>query len=466
MANDKPFDGLLAVVKGAGELASGVAFRLRQAGFRVVMTDLEEPTCTRYPASFASAMALGRTVLEGVRGERAADADRALAIASGESVAVIADPQAAVVRHLRPVVLVDAIMAKRNTGTRLDDAPIVVGLGPGFVAGRDVHAVVETKRGHRLGWLITDGAAEPSTGVPDLIEGQGLARVLRAPHAGRVSTQRRIGERVHAGDVVLTIAATPVISTISGILRGLLPDGYEVESGAKLGDVDPSAEPEYCYTLSDRALAVGSGALAAVLELWPRLPAADVSPRWRGRRGPAVPGVDVLSPVEYVLLGLLLDQPAHGYELSKAFAPGTELAQVCDLGLSQLYSSLAKLESLGLVESRRTPGRGQQGRKVFDLTSAGRGRFARWLTDPVPDVHHLRTDFAPKLLLARRLDPAAAEQLVEDQLRMLGGRLEAAPRLGGPGFAAEVARADALLTRAAIDWLRTLLARSRAIMAG
>jgi len=465
MSNEKPFEGLLAVVKGAGELASGAAYRLRQAGFRVIMTDLEEPTCTRYPASFASAMPLGRTTLEGVAAQRARNANEALAIASGDALAVIADPQAAVVGQLRPVVLVDGIMAKRNTGTRLDDAPIVVGLGPGFVAGRDVHAVVETKRGHRLGWLITSGGAEPSTGVPDLIEGQSLARVLRAPVAGRVSTRRHIGDRVHAGDAVVNVGNVPVVAAISGVLRGLLPDGYEVEPGAKLGDVDPSAEPEYCYTLSDRAMAVGSGALAAVLELWPRLPAADLGPRWRGRRGPVAPGADVLSPAEYVLLGLLLPGAAHGYELSKAFAAGTELAAVCELGLSQLYSSLAKLEALSLVESQRAPGRGMQGRKVFALSAAGRGRVRRWLAQPVADVHRLRTEFAPKLLLARRVDPAGGGQLVAEQVGLLEDQL-AASAPAGPGFAAEMARADALLTRAAVDWLRTLPAAGQAIMAG
>jgi xanthine dehydrogenase accessory factor len=398
-----------------------------------------------------------------VAGERAEDAEQALAIASGEAVAVIADPHAAVVQQLRPVVLVDAIMAKRNTGSRLDDAPIVIGLGPGFVAGRDVHAVVETKRGHRLGWVITHGAAEPSTGVPDLIEGQSLARVLRAPAAGRVTTKRHIGDRVHAGDVVLTIGDNPVLTTVSGVLRGLLPDGYAVEPGAKLGDVDPSAEPEYCWTLSDRALAVGSGALAAVLELWPHLPAADVSPRWRGRRGPAAPGVDVLSSAEYVLLGLLLDGPAHGYELSKAFAAGTDLAAVCEVGLSQLYAGLAKLEALGLVDSQRTTGRGHQGRKVFAVTAAGRGRFRRWLSEPVPDARRLKTDFGPKFLLARRVDAEAAAQLVHDQLAALESAPSAAPKTA---FQADLARADVLITHAAIEWLRGLASGSRAIMAG
>ncbi|HZP94957.1 MAG TPA: selenium-dependent molybdenum cofactor biosynthesis protein YqeB [Candidatus Limnocylindria bacterium] len=258
------------VVKGAGDLASGVAYRLHQSGFTVVMTEIAQPTVVRRGVSFAQAVFDGTAVVEGVRARLSATADDALVVARSRDIAVVVDPEAHVVRRLRPVAVVDAIVAKRNTGTTLDDAPIVIGLGPGFRAGVDVHAVVETNRGHRLGRVILDGEAEPDTGVPAPVEGHGADRVLRAPADGVFVGVRGIGDRVAAGEVVGLVGTAEVRSAFAGCLRGLIQTGVHVRAGMKIGDVDPRAAREHCFTISDKALAVGGGVLEAVLYLFER----------------------------------------------------------------------------------------------------------------------------------------------------------------------------------------------------
>jgi xanthine dehydrogenase accessory factor len=257
----------LCVIKGAGDLATGVAVRLHRAGLRVLMTEIAEPTVVRRTVAFAEAIFAGETLVEGIRGVRGdtlAEAEQALA---RESIPVLVDPAALVVRQVHPTVVVDGVMAKRNLGTTLDDAPVVIGLGPGFVAGRDVHAVVETQRGHYLGRMILDGSAQPDTGVPGNIGGYTRERVLRAPAAGRMSQPRPIGERVEAGDTVGWVADQPVQTAIAGTLRGLVREGLTVSAGMKVGDVDPRAEQAHCFTVSDKSLAIAGGVLEAVLYL-------------------------------------------------------------------------------------------------------------------------------------------------------------------------------------------------------
>lgn len=255
------------VVKGAGDLATGVAYRLHQSGFTVVMTEIAQPTVVRRSVAFAQAVFDGSAVVEGVHARLARTADDALALARAREVAVVVDPDAAVVRRLHPVAVVDAIIAKRNTGTRIDDAPVVVGLGPGFRAGRDVHAVVETNRGHRLGRVILDGEAEPDTGVPAPVEGHASDRVLRAPADGVFVGKRPIGDQVTAGSIVGYVGDEAVRATFAGCLRGLIETGVRVRQGMKIGDVDPRATLEHCFTISDKALAIGGGVLEAVLFL-------------------------------------------------------------------------------------------------------------------------------------------------------------------------------------------------------
>ncbi len=255
------------MVKGAGDLATGVAHRLFRSGFAVVMTELPQPTVIRRPVAFASAVFTGRTTVEGVTAVRAAPEEAAAATNRG-LVTVVVDPQGAVVVALRPWAVIDAILAKRNTGTRLGDAPVVVGLGPGFAAGRDVGYVVETARGHYLGRVIEQGEALPDTGVPGLIDGYGSERVLRSPAHGTFRAARAIGDTVAAGEAVGFVDGLSVPAVIGGVLRGLIHDGLAVAAGQKIGDIDPRGRREYCFTISDKARAVGGGVLEALLAAW------------------------------------------------------------------------------------------------------------------------------------------------------------------------------------------------------
>ena len=252
-------------VRGAGDIATGVAFRLYQSGFSVVMSDLLRPTSIRRTICFSEAIINGETKVEHIVARFAADANEARDILARKEIAVLADPSGEIARQLEPVAVIDAILAKRNLGTKIDDAEIVVGVGPGFTAGVDCHAVVETMRGHTLGRAYYSGSALPDTGIPGSIAGFTLERLLRAPRAGVFRGVKKIGDVVQAGDICAYVDEEPVITRIKGVLRGLLPDGIEVYEGMKSGDVDPRCEISHCFTVSDKALAVGGGALEAVL---------------------------------------------------------------------------------------------------------------------------------------------------------------------------------------------------------
>lgn len=260
-------EDILVVIKGGGDLATGVTHRLHRAGMQVVVTELAQPTVIRRAVAVASAVYGGQVEVEGLVG-RLVGSDQEIRAALTESqVPVIIDPQGEVITRLRPTVVVDAIMAKRNTGTRITDAPIVIGLGPGFTAGVDVHAVIETNRGHHLGRVILSGSAELHTGVPSPTAGYTVERVLRAPCEGTFTAKWRIGDPVEAGEVVAFVAGEPVAAKILGVVRGLLADGLFVKAGMKVGDVDPRGVREDCFTISDKARAIGGGVLEAVLYL-------------------------------------------------------------------------------------------------------------------------------------------------------------------------------------------------------
>ena len=256
---------MLILIRGAGDIATGIALRLHRAGMQVVMTDLPHPTAIRRTVCFSPAIALGAAEVEGVRAVCARDVPHARALLAAGAVPVLADPDCLCRRELRPDALVDAILAKRNLGTALTDAPVVIGVGPGFTAGTDCHAVVETMRGHTLGRVIYDGAALPNTNIPGLIGGYAGERVLRAPADGVFHQILNIGDEVKAGDIAGEVDGQPMRCTIGGVLRGLLADGTPVHKGMKSGDVDPRCRPEYCTTASDKALAVGGGVLEAIL---------------------------------------------------------------------------------------------------------------------------------------------------------------------------------------------------------
>jgi xanthine dehydrogenase accessory factor len=257
----------LALIRGAGDLASGVAVRLDRAGFAVAMTEIAHPTPVRRAVAFAEAVPHGRAAVEGIEAWLAGDPDGARRLLARGVIAVIVDPQADSRHWLRPDLLVDALVAKRNLGTRITDAPAVVALGPGFVAGEDAHAVIETQRGHTLGRVITAGAALPNTGVPGDVGGRGAERVLRSPRAGVFEAAAAIGDAVRTGQAVGSVAGVPVASRLDGVLRGVLASGIEVPAGFKVGDVDPRGDREACFLVSDKALAVAGGVLEAACAL-------------------------------------------------------------------------------------------------------------------------------------------------------------------------------------------------------
>jgi xanthine dehydrogenase accessory factor len=257
----------LALIKGAGDLASGVALCLKRAGYSVVMTETARPTVVRRTVAFAEVVYEGRVRVEDVEGVLATDRENLAGLLCQDLVPVVIDPEARIRRELDPELLVDAIMAKRNLGTRITDAPAVVALGPGFFAGRDAHAVIETMRGPALGRVIKRGEALPDTGVPAERNGFGRERLLRSPCEGVFIPLSQIGDQVQKGEVVGLVDDKPVVSQLDGIIRGILREGLWVTTGFKLGDVDSGATLRDCYLVSDKALAIGSGVLRAAYSL-------------------------------------------------------------------------------------------------------------------------------------------------------------------------------------------------------
>lgn len=258
---------MLALIRGAGDLASGIALRLYRSGIGVVMTDLERPMSIRRTVAFSDAVFHGTMTVEDVTAKFAENVQQARELLAQGTIPVLADPECRCREELKPDVLVDAILAKKNLGTKITDAPVVIGVGPGFTAGEDCHAVIETMRGHTLGRAIYRGSALPNTNIPGLIGGFAGERVLRAPADGTFVSTRKIRDLVKAGDTVGYVAGEPMKATVSGVLRGLIADGAAVQKGLKCGDVDPRAEVSYCDTVSDKASAIGGGVLEAVLHL-------------------------------------------------------------------------------------------------------------------------------------------------------------------------------------------------------
>ncbi len=259
------FPDILILLKGAGDLGTGVAWRLHKAGFPVVVTELAQPLVVRRTVAFASAVYDGEIAVEGVTAWRAESFDDARRLLNDGIVPVLIDPEARARGFFAPPVVIDAVMAKRNTGTRLADAPFVLALGPGFTPHVDCHAVIETQRGHDLGRVLWDRAAAPNSSTPGEIGGKGAERVLRAPGDGEVRALRKIGDSVIANEPIARVGSAEVRAPFAGVLRGLVHDGLVVQAGAKIGDVDPRVNRAACFTISDKALAIGGGALEAVL---------------------------------------------------------------------------------------------------------------------------------------------------------------------------------------------------------
>ena len=263
------------LVRGGGDLATGVILRLHRCGFRVMVTECREPSAIRRRAALCEAVWQGIAEVEGVRCCRVSRPAEAAAVSAGGCIPLLVDESAACIGVLHPAAVVDAILAKRNLGTCRNMAPITVGLGPGFTAGEDVDAVVETMRGHHLGRVIWEGSALPNTGIPGPIAGYTAERVIHAPADGPMvfvpdesGALIDIGALVRRGQVIARVGGVPIYATLDGVLRGLIRQGYPVTRGLKIADIDPRPEQvAFCDTVSDKARAIGGGAVEALLAL-------------------------------------------------------------------------------------------------------------------------------------------------------------------------------------------------------
>ena len=254
-------DNLLAVLRGGGDLATGVAWRLTRAGVAVVVTELDDPLTVRRSVALSTAVTEGQIDIEGMVGRRADDAGRAVAVARRGEVGVLVSPT---LPAIEADIVVDARLAKRNIDTAIDDAPLVVGLGPGFTAGMDCHAVVETLRGPRLGRMSWTGSPAVDTGTPGTIGSRSRQRVLRAPADGEVCWQVEIGDRVDENQALGSVGEATLHAPFPGLVRGLIRNGRTVSTGLKIGDIDPRLDSAH-DEISDKALAIGGGVVEAVL---------------------------------------------------------------------------------------------------------------------------------------------------------------------------------------------------------
>jgi len=260
------FDQHLVVIRGGGDLATGAVQRLMTAGFAVIVLELQQPLALRRTVSVASAVLEGKVNVDGIEAVLVGSAAAAVEAAHTGVAAVLISPELPTFVS-PPSILVDARVAKRNLDTDIDQAPLVVGLGPGFSAGLDCDAVVETMRGHRLGRVIWDGAAADDTGIPGQVGGIGAQRVVRAPGDGTVSWTVEIGDMVDAAQQIGVVGEANVKAPIAGAVRGLIAPGHQAQTGLKIGDIDPRGDRSACFEISDKARLVGGGVLEAVL-IW------------------------------------------------------------------------------------------------------------------------------------------------------------------------------------------------------
>lgn len=252
-------------IRGGGDIASGVAWRLHQCGFRVFITEIAQPLAVRRAVSFCEAVYEGRTTVEGVEAVLTQGVRGVQGAWEAGRIPVLIDPGCRIKDDIRPEVLVDATLAKRNLGISIADAPLVIALGPGFLAGADAHYVIETHRGHRLGRLLSTGSAESDTGIPGPVLGIASERVLRAPCQGVWRAAKTIGDLVNERDTIGTVEGSPVVALARGVIRGLIRPGIRVTAGLKIGDIDPRGDRDLCWTISDKALAIAGGVLEGIL---------------------------------------------------------------------------------------------------------------------------------------------------------------------------------------------------------
>lgn len=257
----------IVIIRGGGDIATGVAYRLHRSGFKVLILEIEKPTVIRRTVSFAQGVFEGQTIVEGVRAIKVDRVEDIYQCWENKDIPILIDEELEILKEINADILIDGILAKKNLGTSKDMAPITIALGPGFEAGVDVDVVVETKRGHYLGSLIFEGFAEPNSGIPGLINGYGKERVIKSPANGVIRHVSKIGDLVKKDDTIAFIEKVPVKASIDGVLRGLIMEGLEVYKGLKIADVDPRGIKEYCDTISEKARAVGGGVLEAILFL-------------------------------------------------------------------------------------------------------------------------------------------------------------------------------------------------------
>ncbi len=256
---------MMVLIKGAGDLATGIAYRLKKSGFDIVMTEIHKPTTVRRTVAFSQAVFDNEIVIEGIKGVKVNNINEIYEEIREGNIPIIIDENAEIIKELRPDVVVDAIIAKKNLCTSIEDAPIVIGVGPGFEAKVDCHLVVETKRGHYLGKVIEEGSAIPNTGVPGNIGGYTKERIIRASSNGKIKPVVAIGDFVKKRDIVAYIDGIEVLAEMDGIVRGMLQEGIEVFKGMKSGDIDPRCEKDNCFTISDKARSIGGGVLEAIM---------------------------------------------------------------------------------------------------------------------------------------------------------------------------------------------------------
>jgi len=257
---------LVIGIKGAGEMATGLACRLFQSNFKhIFMMEIQNPMAVRRRVSFCEAVHDEEIIVEGLKAKKVSTINEIRSAWENNYVPVIVDPGWESIKALRPHVVIDAIIAKKNLGTNLSEASLVISLGPGFEAGKDVHVAIETNRGHNLGRLIFNGCPEPNTGIPGSTNGYTLERVLRSPCAGIFTASLPIGTLVKKNDVIGYVDKQPVIARIDGILRGRIRNNISVTDKLKIGDIDPRGNIEYCTTISEKARAIGGSVLEAIL---------------------------------------------------------------------------------------------------------------------------------------------------------------------------------------------------------
>jgi xanthine dehydrogenase accessory factor len=258
------------LIRGGGDLASGVALRLHRSGMRIVITELAQPLVIRRTVSFAEAIYQGEIQIEGVSAYRVESLKGIQDNWEEGVIPVLVDPDCTILKQMdqaagRISVLVDGRMTKSPPYLDLDSASLVIGLGPGFVAGENCHAVIETNRSHFLGRVIWEGSAQPNTGVPEGFGSQYRDRVLRSPVEGLFQSHAEICDHLDAGDLIAEVNGHQILAPFKGVLRGLLHSGLHVNRGFKIGDLDPRDDPIYCTLVSDKSLAIAGGVLEAIL---------------------------------------------------------------------------------------------------------------------------------------------------------------------------------------------------------